>query len=117
MADPLGEWLEACERLAPLARHDHLALGGHKLPFSRLPLRMRQLIDNHHGALDRLMDHLDSPRTAAECFSPLFKRAIGPGEYGLALVEAVAHVNHLFHLGRVTREQREDGAWLYQRKD
>jgi glyoxylase-like metal-dependent hydrolase (beta-lactamase superfamily II) len=116
MADPLADWLEACERLSLLARPEHLALGGHKLPFSRLPLRMRQLIDNHHGALDRLLDHLDTPKTAAECFAPLFKRSIGEGEYGLALVEAVAHVNHLYHTGSATRERREDGAWLYQRK-
>ena len=117
MADPLGEWLEACERLSGLAKPDHLALGGHKLPFTRLPLRMRQLIDNHHGALERLLDHLDQPKTAADCFAPLFKRTIGEGEYGLALVEAVAHVNHLYHTGQVTREKRDDGAWLYQRKD
>ena len=39
-ADPLGEWLEACVRLRPLAREDHLALGGHKLPFTGLPFRM-----------------------------------------------------------------------------
>ncbi|UWR40310.1 MBL fold metallo-hydrolase [Phaeobacter inhibens] len=116
MADPVAEWLEACERLAPLTRADQLALGGHKLPFLGLPHRVAQLIDNHHGALARLLDHLDEPRTAAECFAPLFKRKIGGGEYGLALVEAVAHVNHLYHLGQVDRSRRADGAWLYQRK-
>ena len=74
MADPLADWLEACERLSTLARPDHLALGGHKLPFQRLPLRMRQLIDNHHGALERLLEALDRPHTAADCFPYLFKR-------------------------------------------
>ncbi|MCV2888104.1 MBL fold metallo-hydrolase [Ruegeria aquimaris] len=116
LADPLADWLETCERLAPLARPEHLALGGHKLPFTGLPIRMRQLIDNHHGALTRLLDHLDTPKAASECFAPLFKRTIGEGEYGLALVEAVAHVNHLYHTGDVIRTRREDGAWLYQRK-
>ena len=116
MADPLADWLEACERLSALARPDHLALGGHKLPFRGLPLRMRQLIDNHHGALERLLEHLIAPKTAADCFAPLFKRSIGEGEYGLALVEAVAHVNHLYCIGELTRTRREDGAWLYQRK-
>ncbi|NVK99377.1 MBL fold metallo-hydrolase [Ruegeria pomeroyi] len=116
MADPLADWLETCERLAPLARPEHLALGGHKLPFTGLPIRMRQLIDNHHGALKRLRDHLDTPKAASDCFAPLFKRTIGEGEYGLALVEAVAHVNHLYHTGEVTRTRRADGAWLYQRK-
>ena len=117
MADPIGEWLEACERLAPLARPEHLVLGGHKLPFTGLPTRMRQLIDNHHGALKRLVDHIDVPRSAGECFAPLFKRSIGEGEYGLALVEAVAHLSHLYQTGRATRRMRDDGAWEYQRKD
>jgi len=100
--------------LAQYAREDHLTLGGHKLPFTGLPVRMRQLIDNHHGALDRLKDFLTEPKTAADCFPPLFKRTIGEGEYGLALVEAMAHTMHLYHLGHVTRTKRDDGAWLWQ---
>lgn len=116
MADPLADWLESCERLLQLARHDQLVLGGHKLPFTGLPFRMRQLIDNHHGALTRLFEHLDSPKPASDCFVSLFKRRIGESEYGLALVEAVAHVNHLYHTGEVTRTRRDDGAWLYRRR-
>lgn len=116
MADPIGEWLEACERLALLGRTDHLVLGGHKVPFTGLPKRMRMLIDNHHNALGRLLDYIDAPKTAGEVFSPLFKRAIGEGEYGLALVEAFAHLSHLHQTGLATRTQRDDGAWLYQRK-
>ena len=117
MADPIGEWLEACERLAVLARPDHLVLGGHKLPFTGLPKRMEQLIDNHHGALRRLLDHIETPRSASECFGCLFKRTIGEGEYGLALVEAVAHLSHLYQMGQSTRRIRDsDGAFVYQRK-
>lgn len=117
MADPIGEWLEACERLAPLARADHLVLGGHKLPFTGLPKRMAQLIENHHGALKRLMAFIETPKAAAECFPPLFKRKIGEAEYGLALVEAVAHLSHLYQIGHATRSLRqEDGAWVYQSK-
>ncbi len=112
-ADPVGDWLEACERLRQYAREDHLVLGGHKLPFTGLPVRMRQLIDNHHGALDRLVEHLDAPKTAAECFGPLFKRSIDEGTYGLALVESLAHLNHLYQLGDITRTRRDDGAWLW----
>jgi hypothetical protein len=75
---------------------------------------MRQLIDNHHGALKRLRAHLaEAPRTAAECFPPLYKRSIDEGTYGLALVEAVGHLNHLYRTGEVTREMRPDGAWLW----
>ncbi|MGI9370667.1 MAG: MBL fold metallo-hydrolase [Ruegeria sp.] len=116
MADPVAEWLEACERLEPLARPEQLVLGGHKLPFTGLPVRMRQLIDNHHGALARLTEYLDTPKAASECFVPLFKRSIGQGEYGLALVESVAHLNHLYHIGAVSRTRRADGAWEFQRE-
>jgi glyoxylase-like metal-dependent hydrolase (beta-lactamase superfamily II) len=113
-ADPVGDWLAACERLSMLAREEHRVLGGHKLPFTGLPARMRQLIDNHHGALDRLQTHIAQPRVAGDCFAPLFGREIGAGEYGLALVEAMAHCLHLWRDGRATRSLRADGAWLWQ---
>lgn len=116
-ADPVADWLEACERFKALSHTDHLVLGGHKLPFQGLPLRMKQLIDNHHGALERLLAYLETPRTAADCFSPLFKRSIGEAEYGLALVEAIAHLNHLHHLDAVSRTRGPDGAWHWQKKD
>lgn len=117
MADPIADWLEACERLRPLAREDQIVLGGHKLPFIGLPTRMRQLIDNHHGALKRLSQYVEAPKAASECFAPLFKRTIGDAEYGLALVEAVAHLSHLYQAGQASRVRREDGAWVYQRKE
>lgn len=115
-ADPVGEWLESCERFAPLAREDQLVLPGHKLPFTGLPARVSQLIDNHHGALERLTEYLVEPRTAIDCFKPLFRRKIGEGEYGLALVESFAHLNHLHQLDKIERIRREDDAWLWRRK-
>jgi len=113
-ADPVSDWLASCEHFQGFARDDQLVLPGHKLPFTGLPLRLRQLIANHHGALERLLAHLDTPRSAGECFMPLFKRQISGGEYGLALVEAVAHLNHLHQAGRAIRVLRSDGAWGFQ---
>ena len=115
-ADPLSDWFEACARLGRLARADHLVLSGHKLPFTGLPLRMRQLAENHHGALSRLRDHLTTPHVAGDCFAPLFKRKIDEGTYGLALVEAMAHLNHLHQANEISRKRRDDGAWLWQIK-
>lgn len=115
-ADPVGEWLESCERLMTEARDSHLVLPGHKLPFTGLPTRMRQLIENHHSALERLLERLAEPHTAAECFPVLYKRKIGEGEYGLALVEAMGHLNHLYQTGRIGRTRRDDGAWVWQRE-
>ena len=113
-ADPLADWLESCARLGGLARDDRLVLPGHKLPFRGLPLRMGQLVEGHEAALIRLTLYLATPRTAGDCFAPLYGRQIGGGEYGLALVETVAHLNHLRARGRVRRWRRDDGAWLWQ---
>jgi glyoxylase-like metal-dependent hydrolase (beta-lactamase superfamily II) len=113
-ADPLTEWLEATARFVPHARDDQLVLPGHKLPFTGLPFRLQQMAENHHQALERLMDHLREPQTAAGCFPALYKRPIGEGEYGLALVEAVAHLNCLLRRGQVCRSLGEDGAWQWQ---
>jgi glyoxylase-like metal-dependent hydrolase (beta-lactamase superfamily II) len=114
-ADPVGEWMDSCQALGAHADDRHFVLPGHKLPFTGLPLRLRQMIENHLGALDRLVAHLDTPRTAAQCFLPLFKREITGPEAGMALVEAVAHLNHLLRHDRVTRvRDAQSGAWLWQ---
>ena len=114
-ADPVADWIESCERFQEFARDDQLILGGHKLPYFGLPKRLELMISNHHEALERLYTFLDTPKSAGECFKPLFKREIGGGEYGLALVEAVAHLNHLHQTGRVTREIGPMGSYVFSR--
>ncbi|MGR3542611.1 MAG: MBL fold metallo-hydrolase [Hasllibacter sp.] len=112
-ADPVADWIAACRRLAPHATGRQLVLAGHKRPFTGLPPRLAQMEENHHSALARLTEWLETPRTAAECFPPLFGRSIKPAEYGLALVEAVAHCVHLWKSGVATREPRGE-AWTYR---
>lgn len=115
-ADPVAEWIESCTRFKALADDDRLVLPGHKLPFTGLATRLDQLVENHESALARLEEYLIEPRTAADCFQVLFKRRIGDGEYGLALVEAMAHCLHLWHGGRVSRSLADDGSWRWQVK-
>lgn len=115
-ADPVADWLDSCEVFLKHATAEQLVLPGHKLPFTGLPTRLHQLIENHHSALDRLLNFLAEPNTAHGCFMTLFKRPIGGGEYGLALVEAMAHCQHLHLDGKVSRTLRDDGAYLYQKK-
>jgi len=113
-ADPLGDWLESCHRLREAASGDELILPGHKLPFHGAVFRLTQLIDNHVEALGRIEATLaDGTMTAADAFPAIFKRRIGASEYGLALGEAVAHMNHLMHQGRAVRELGDDGAWRF----
>ena len=114
-ADPLGEWLDSTRGFAPHARDDQLILPGHKLPFTGLPFRLVQMVQNHEGALDRLLDHLAEPQRAAGCFVPLFKREVGGPEYIMALVEAVAHLNYLHRRDLVARSLDAEGAWLWSR--
>lgn len=113
-ADPLAEWLQSTRGFAPHARMDHLVLPGHKLPFSGLPFRLIQMAENHESALDRLLAHLATPKAASQCFLPLFKREITGSQYGLALVETVAHLNYLLKRGQVSRFLTADGAWAWQ---
>ena len=112
-ADPLEEWLESCSRFEEFAQDDQVVLTGHKRPYRGLPERLSQLIFNHHSALERLSSALSQPMTAVECFPALYKRSIGSGEFGLALAESVAHLNHLYHRGQADRRKGNDGAWLW----
>jgi glyoxylase-like metal-dependent hydrolase (beta-lactamase superfamily II) len=114
-ADPVGEWLASCARLAALAREDHLALPGHRRPFHGLPARIAELIAHQEEGLARLRDFLATPRRAVDCFGVLYGRPIGASEYGLALAEAVGHLNRLLHAGEAVREPAPDGAWVWRR--
>ncbi|HMS95626.1 MAG TPA: MBL fold metallo-hydrolase, partial [Tabrizicola sp.] len=108
------DWLESCQRFRAFARDDQLILPGHKLPYTGLPVRLPQMIENHESALERLMVHLTQPRRALDCFVAIFKREIGPAEQGLALVEAVAHLNCLLRRGLVLRSLGPTGAWEWE---
>lgn len=115
LADTVGDWMESCRRLLPHARPDQLVLPGHGMIFTGLPHRLRALIENHETALDRMVEGLrESPRTAAGCFDILYRRRIDADTYGLALVEAVGHVNHLVATGRARAlGTNADGATLW----
>lgn len=113
-ADPLTDWLASCAAFQPLAHDAQLVLPGHKLPYTGLPLRLSQMTLNHEQALGRLCDLLRKPHTAHDIFPTLYKRDIGPAEYGLALVEAVAHLNCLLHRGHVSREPDAHGRNIWQ---
>jgi len=113
-ADPLREWFESLDEIAPLARESQLVLPGHKLPFTGLPLRIGQLRQNQIGALKRLKAHLSTPQKAVDCFMPMFKREITGSAWGLALAETLAHLNYLEAEGEITRRRDEQGADLWQ---
>jgi len=114
-ADPVGDWLASCARLAGLARPDHLALPGHQLPFLGLGARLDALRADAEAAQARLWTALAEPRTATGAFDALYGRPIGAREYGLALAEALGHLNHLGATGRAVREPGPGEAWRWRR--
>ncbi len=117
-ADTVGDWINSCQKFLMLASDDHVVLPGHGRPFSGLPRRLKQLIENHEAALKRIKKELkDRPKTAVELFKTIFKRDINKREYMLALHEAVGHVNHLKKIGLVHRHVRPDGAFVFELKD
>ncbi len=116
-ADTVGDWLNSCRKFLNHASDEQIVLPGHGIPFSGLPRRLNQLIENHKGALKRIKKALtESPKTAVDLFPAIFKRDINNREYLLALHEAVGHVNHLFCQDELNREERHDGALLYSLK-
>ncbi len=113
-ANPLQDWLDTCRAFQDFAQDDQLILPGHKVPFRGLAPRLQQLIENHESALDRMRDALKSPLTCGEVLETIFKRTVKDGEYGLALVEGLAHCNYLWHREEVTRTLGDDGMYRWQ---
>jgi glyoxylase-like metal-dependent hydrolase (beta-lactamase superfamily II) len=114
-ADPVGDWLASCRRLGALARPGMLALPGHGRPFTGVGARLEALAADAEAAQARLLEALGEPRTAVDCFAALYGRPIGAGEYGLALAEAVAHLNRLRARGLAAAAPGPDGARLWRR--
>ncbi len=113
-ADPLSEWLESCARLSAFANDGQLVLPGHKRPYRGLPMRLAEMAEGHARALDRLRAALAAgPMTAWDGFAALYGRSIPPAEQGLALVEAVAHCNHLRVRGEARAEDLPDRRRLW----
>lgn len=103
-SDPLGDWLTSCEALRSVLPDDALILPGHNEPFYGARIRLTQLIDHHAESLNALHTKLAEPRTAMECFDVLFDRPITDQLRGFAIVEAIAHLNHLTARGRAQRK-------------
>ena len=102
-----------------LADERHLVLPGHRRPFRGLPARLAELIGAPARRRSTRLRAL--PRRAAPGERVLRRRstagAIGAAEYGLALAEAVGHLNHLRRAGEAARRPEPDGAWLWQARE
>lgn len=112
--DPLGDWLNSCEKLRDQIPAETLILPSHQEPFVGNVERMQQLIDDHHAQLNRLRIALnDTPVTASQARRALFLRELSSVEILLATGETLAHLNYLLHRNEINCEIDADGvAWF-----
>jgi glyoxylase-like metal-dependent hydrolase (beta-lactamase superfamily II) len=112
-ANPLQDWFDSLDHLATLPENT-LVLPAHNEPFTGVQIRVQQLIDDHRGKLDRLLEHIKTaPRTAVECFEILFKRKLIGHEYGMGTGEALAHLHHLERNRLISRRWRQAAVEFY----
>lgn len=106
--DPLEQFLTSVRTFADLPG-DTLVLPSHDRPFTGLHARLEQLIAHHEARLAEVEDACVEPRTATEILPVLFRRALDDHQLMFAMAEAVAHLNHLWHAGRLVRSRGTDG--------
>lgn len=111
--DPLGLFLDSISGMLSLPA-DTLALPSHGRPFTGIHTRIRQLQQHHDDRLAEVMQACgQAPSSAAEMLPVLFKRPLDLHQTTFAMGEAIAHLNHLWHRGELTRERDQEGVWRF----
>ena len=109
--DPLRRFLDSLAVFATLPA-DTLVLPSHGLPFRGIPLRVAQLRVHHEARLGELVDAVHAsfmPLSAADLVPVLFRRELDVQQRFFAMGEAIAHLNFLWHAGRLTRRVAANG--------
>jgi glyoxylase-like metal-dependent hydrolase (beta-lactamase superfamily II) len=119
-ADPLGRFLASLAAFESLPA-DTLVLPSHGLPFRGIALRTAQLRAHHAARLEEIVAALAAAPghsvSAAEVVPVLFRRELDAQQRSFAMGEAIAHLNHLWHSGRLARRVAADGTIRYARAD
>jgi glyoxylase-like metal-dependent hydrolase (beta-lactamase superfamily II) len=109
--DPLARFLASLSAFETLPE-DTLVLPSHGLPFRGISARVRELRAHHAARLQELAAAADAasrPVTAADLVPVLFRRELDLQQLFFAMGEAIAHLNHLWHAGRLQRSAAPDG--------
>ena len=107
-ADPVAQFLASIGDFTRLPA-DTLVLPSHGLPFRGLHARVDALRDHHRQRLAELLAACDRPRCAVDILPVLFRRPLDNHQTFFAMGEGIAHLNHLYHQGRLDRETGADG--------
>ncbi len=116
--DPLGDYLHALLTVRDVPVR--LVLPGHRMPFVDLASRVDELREHHRERGQQILSLLANAAdgmTATSVASLLFgDRLRGVDDRRFAVVEMLAHLEHLRLTGRATRETR-DGIARYRAED
>ncbi|MGH8849879.1 MAG: MBL fold metallo-hydrolase [Casimicrobiaceae bacterium] len=112
--DPLRRFLGSLGQFAELPG-ETLILPSHGLPFIGAGARVDQLREHHAARLAELEVAAATPRTAADIVPVLFRRELDLQQRFFAMGEAIAHLNHLWHRGRLERSVGGDGTIRFAR--
>jgi glyoxylase-like metal-dependent hydrolase (beta-lactamase superfamily II) len=112
--DPLARFLDSLTAFS-LLPEDALILPSHGLPFVGARIRVEQLRAHHKARLAELVEAAKEAHTAAEFIPVLFRREFDLQQRFFAMGEAIAHLNHLWRAGRLTRQFADDGTIRFVR--
>jgi glyoxylase-like metal-dependent hydrolase (beta-lactamase superfamily II) len=112
--DPLRRFLDSISVFAELPG-ETLILPSHGLPFIGAGARVDQLREHHAARLAELEGAAATPKTAADIVPVLFRRELDLQQRFFAMGEAIAHLNHLWHRGRLERSVGGDGTIRFTR--
>ena len=105
--DPLAWFLESLGAYETLPA-DTLVLPSHGLPFRGARERVSALREHHDARLAELVAAVGAqPIAAAELLPVLFRRPLDLQQRFFAMGEAIAHLNRLWHAGRLQRVVRD----------
>ena len=113
-ANSLSLFLNSLKKFADLPA-DTLVMPSHGRVFRGLHTRIAQLVQHHE---ERLVDVLEackeSPGSAHDMLSVIFRRPLDFHQTTFAMGESVAHLHALWYDGKMKRFQDAQGVWRFQ---
>ena len=114
-ADPLAWFMQSLQQMQARLPDETLVLPSHGRPFKGVHRRVAQLQAHHAERLDELLQACQhQPCSAHEALPVLFKRPLNRQQMTFAMGEAIAHLNALWHAGKVQRQlDPADGVYRF----
>jgi glyoxylase-like metal-dependent hydrolase (beta-lactamase superfamily II) len=114
LSDPVGEYVNSLQAFK-YCEDDTLVLPSHGLPFRGIKARVEALETHHEDRMNELYAAVsEGAKTAADLIPTLFRRKLDNHQLFFAIAEAVAHVNHGWRSGKLSRSIDADGRIRFQ---